>query len=120
MNKFLESVMCLIIGVVSVSVGQWAVSSGNFALVAMHVVFASLFIAYLPALIFKSKSYRLACYVIEILLGFVAFFLIYLGGFVYIDDLSAFNWMVLLMFDSVGVMAVGFGGAMLYAQSIND
>lgn len=120
MNKFLKSCMWLIIGLVSASAGQWAISSGSFALLAMHVVFASLFFAYIPALIFKSEQYRLASCVVEILLGFMVFSLIYLNGFVYLGNIRPFNCTVLLMFDSVGAMAVSFGGAMLYAQSIKD
>ena len=107
----------LLIGLMSVSAGRWSVISGNWALGAMQIVFASLFFGYLPIFILKEDRYRLASYVVEILLGFVVFVLLYLSTFSDIGSWSVINWMLLSMLDSVGVMTVGFCGAMIYVES---
>lgn len=116
-SKIIVICLLVLIGAFSVFAGQWSVLYGNMAMMAMHCVFVALFFSYLPTLIFKAEGYRLVSYVIEILLGFMVFFFMQLNCLTHVENMNIVNWVMLMMFDSVAVMAVGFGGAMLYARS---
>ena len=117
-SKIIKICLLVLIGALVLVSGQWSILYDSIALMMMHCVFAALFFACLPTLIFKAEGYRLVSYVIEILLGFIVFFFIYLNCQVYTENMSIVNWVIFMMFDGVAVMVVDFGGAMLNSKSI--
>lgn len=116
-SKIIGICLLVLIGALVLVSGQWSILYDSIALMIMHCVFVALFFSYLPTLIFKAEGYRLVSYVIEILLGFIVFFFMQLNCLTHVENMNIVNWVMLMMFDGVAVMVVGFGGAMLYARS---
>lgn len=113
-RKIIKFCALLLLGWLYWLSGDWFISQGRLFSIIMHCLYTMVLFYCIPLVIFKRGEYRLVSFVLEVLIGFVLFFWLYLNGTAEIRSLSDIAWAELLMFDCICIFAAGFGGALYY------